>query len=133
MLQRLGFIIMGTFALIGALHGPGFWGRWTYGVPILAGAGWGIATAARHVWLQNLPADQVPDCGPGWYFMREYDFPLLDILREAFTGAGECAEVDWYFLGLSMPMWTLIWYVVLSVLILWALIANNAGERTAEQ
>lgn len=125
MLQRLGFMLMGIFALAGAIHGPKSWGRWLYGVPILAGAGWGITTAARHVWLQSLPADQVPDCGPGVYFMLEYDFPLMDIVREAFTGAGECAEVDWSFLGLTMPVWTLIWYVGLAVFMLWALVANR--------
>ncbi|RFF27551.1 MULTISPECIES: disulfide bond formation protein B [unclassified Wenzhouxiangella] len=132
-LQRLGFMIMGGFALLGAIHGPTAWGRWVYGVPILAGAAWGITTAARHIWLQNLPADQVPDCGPGMYFMLEYDFPLMEILREAFTGAGECAEVAWQFLGLSMPMWTLIWYVGLAVFTLWALLANKPGSRTQEQ
>lgn len=131
MLQRLGFMLMGVFALAGAIHGPASWGRWLYGVPILAGAGWGITTAARHVWLQNLPADQVPDCGPGMYFMLEYDFPLMDIIREAFTGAGECAEVDWSFLGLSMPMWTLIWYVALALFTLWALVAGSRDSTAA--
>jgi disulfide bond formation protein DsbB len=64
------------------------------------------------------------------YFMLEYDFPLMEILNEAFTGAGECAEVDWQFLGLSMPMWTLIWYVGLALFTLWALIAYRATDRT---
>jgi disulfide bond formation protein DsbB len=127
-LQRFGFMIMGAFALIAALHGPGRVGRWVYGVPILVGAGWGITTAGRHVWLQNLPADEVPDCGPGMYFMLEYDFPWMEILREAFTGAGECAEVDWHFLGLSMPMWTLIWYVALSLLLIFALFSRGAAR-----
>lgn len=128
-LQRLGFMVMGVFALAGALHGPRAWGRWIYGGAILVGAGWGITTAARHIWLQNLPADQVPDCGPGMYFMLEYDFPMMEILREAFTGAGECAEVDWAFLGLSMPAWTLIWYVGLAALTLWALFAARNATR----
>ncbi len=129
-LQRFGFMIMGLFALAGFIHGPRSWGRWLYGLPILIGAGWGITTATRHVWLQNLPADQVPDCGPGMYFMLEYEFPLAEILREAFTGAGECAEVDWQFMGLSMPTWTLIWYVALAVFLLLALFAQRRTRGT---
>ena len=58
---------------------------------------------------------QVPDCGPGFAFMVEF-FSLAEAVREAFTGSGECAEVDWAFLGLSMPGWTLIWYVVVLII-----------------
>ena len=120
MLQRFGFMIMGVVSLVAAIHGPKSWGRWVYAVPYLGGAGWGLATAGRHVWLQSLPADQVPDCGPGLFFMREFDFPMTEIIREAFTGAGECAEVSWTFVGLSIPMWTLLWYVALIVFMLMA-------------
>lgn len=120
-LQRLGFMVMGAFALGGLIFGPrGLW-RWFWGLPILVGGAWGIVTASRHVWLQHLPADQVPDCGPSMYFMLEMQFPLAEILNEAFTGAGDCAEVNWSFLGLSMPSWTLIWYVGLSFFTVWAL------------
>lgn len=124
-LQRLGFMVMGVFALGAAIHGPASWGRWVWGVPVLAGGAWGIVTAGRHVWLQNLPADQVPDCGPSMYFMLDTGFPLSEILNEAFTGAGDCAEVDWVFLGLSMPFWTLIWYVGLSLVVLLALLTRR--------
>jgi len=130
MLQRLGFMIMGVTALVAGLHGPSSWGRWVYLLPFLGGAGWGFATAGRHVWLQNLPADQVPDCGPGLYFMREFDFPFSEIVREAFTGAGECAEIDWQFLGLTFPGWALVWYVALTVFMLWISFrrADAAGQ-----
>src|SRR5690625_3912650 len=104
---------------------PRIMGRWVWGVPVLAGGAWGIVTAGRHVWLQNLPADQVPDCGPSMYFMLDTGFPLSEILNEAFTGAGDCAEVDWTFLGLSMPFWTLIWYVGLSLVVLLALLTRR--------
>lgn len=124
-LQRFGFMIMGAIALVAAIHGPKGWWRWVYAVPFAVGAGWGITTAARHVWLQNLPADQVPDCGPGMYFMMEFDYPIMEILQEAFTGAGECAEVDWQFMGLSMPAWTLVWYVLLTAFMLWAMIVRR--------
>jgi len=114
-LQRVAFITMALGALAGVVHGSrGGW-RWLYGGVVFAGGVWGVATAGRHLWLQGLPPDQVPDCGPGLAFMVEY-FSLFEAVREAFTGSGECAELDWSFLGLSMPGWTLVWYVVLMLI-----------------
>ncbi len=119
--QRGAFILLGVIFLIGALHAPsGQGGRRVYAVSALIAAGLGIAVAGRHVWLQHLPADQVPACGPDLSFMMEA-FPLADVLRKVFTGSGECAEVDWTFLGLSMPEWSLIWFVGLAA---WALYAG---------
>ena len=79
----------------------------------------GAGLAARHVWLQSLPADQVPACGPGLDYIMDA-FPLLDALELVFTGSGECAEVNWSFLGLSMPGWTFLWFVALGALALFA-------------
>ena len=111
-LQRVAFMVMALGALAGALHGSRGGLRWLYGVIVFAGGIWGLATAGRHLWLQSMPSDQVPECGPGFDFMLEY-FSLVEAITSAFTGSGECAEVDWAFLGLAMPAWTLIWYVLL--------------------
>ena len=73
----------------------------------------GVGTAVRHLWLQNLPPDHVPDCGPGLEYMLEV-FPLTETLRMVFTGAGECAEVSWSLLGVSVPGWALVWFVILT-------------------
>ncbi|MBS3743410.1 MAG: disulfide bond formation protein B [Wenzhouxiangellaceae bacterium] len=114
-LQRGAFFVMALGALLGLVHGSrGGW-RWVHGAVVFAGGVWGLATAGRHLWLQSLPADQVPECGPGFDFMVEY-FSLGEAIASAFTGSGECAEVDWSFLGLAMPAWTLIWYVVLMLI-----------------
>ena len=69
----------------------------------------GMAIAGRHVWLQNLPLDEVPDCGMGLNYMLD-TLPFTQVLREVFYGSGECAEIGWTFLGLTMPGWTFIWY-----------------------
>jgi len=126
-LQRFAFIAIALGALAGFVHGSRGAVRFVYGVVVFAGGLWGIATAGRHLWLQSLPADRVPDCGPGFAFMVEF-FSVGEAIREAFTGSGECAEVDWTFLGLSMPGWTLIWYVVL--MIITALSLRGAKGRT---
>ena len=80
----------------------------------------GVGIAARHVWLQNLPPDKVPGCGPGLDFMMA-NFPLSDVLEMVFSGSGECAEISWSFAFLSMPAWALIWLIVLGSFGIWSI------------
>ena len=124
--QRGAFIALGLVLLLGALHGPRHAAvRATYGVLALVCAAAGMAIAGRHLWLQNLPPNEVPACGPDLSYLMEA-FPLGDVLRKVFTGSGECAEVDWIFLGLAMPAWSLIWFVLLGF---WALYAGIRGRK----
>lgn len=111
-LQRLGFFVMGLFFLIGAVHNPGTRGYRWYALPVLLGGLFGAAVAGRHLWLQSLPPDQVPACGPSLDYLLS-TFPFTEAVSMIFRGSGSCATVDWSFLGLSMPGWTLIWYVLL--------------------
>jgi protein dithiol:quinone oxidoreductase len=112
--QRIAFATLGVVFLLGGLHAPkGAWGRRIYGLLALIPAGIGLAIAGRHVWLTTLPADQVPECGPPLQFMMEVN-PLTDVIKKVLTGSGECAKVDWTFLGLSMPAWSLVWFVLLA-------------------
>ncbi|MCL1634349.1 disulfide bond formation protein B [Luteimonas sp. SX5] len=118
--QRIAFAALGVVFLIGGLHAPkGGGGRRVYGVLALLAAGVGIGIAGRHVWLTHLPPDQVPHCGPPLEFMMETN-ALTDVIRKVMTGSGECAKVDWTFLGLSMPAWSLAWFLLLAVWALWA-------------
>jgi protein dithiol:quinone oxidoreductase len=118
--QRGAFVLLAAVFLIGALHSPrGAGGRRAYGLLALLAAALGTMVAGRHVWLQHLPADKVPACGPDLSYMMEA-FPFADVLRKVFTGSGECAVVDWTFLGLSMPEWSLAWFLAL---LAWALFA----------
>lgn len=106
-LQRIAMIVLGVVFLIAALHPAGVLGRRIYavllGLVALAGSG----VAGRHVWLTMLPPERVPACGPGLDFMLE-SFPLRDALSMVLSGSGECAEVAWRLLGLSMPVWVLM-------------------------
>ena len=65
-----------------------------------------------------MPEDQVPTCGPGFDYIFE-SFPLGEALALIFTGSGECADIDWVFLGLSMPTWTLISFIVIGAAGVW--------------
>lgn len=112
--QRIAFIVMGVFFLVGALHAPRSRLRWVYATGVWLGAVFGVAVAGRHLWIQTLPADQVPSCGPPLDYMFSA-FPFAKVLKMVFTGSGECAKVE-PILGLPMPAWTLLWFVLLAVL-----------------
>lgn len=117
MLQRVEFIVIGVLFLIAAAHNAGRIGRRIYsGLIVLFTLG-GIATASRHIWLQHLPKDQVPACGPGLDYMLQ-NFPMAEVWQELMHGSGECAEKGWTFLTLNIPEWSLIWYVLLGA---WAI------------
>ncbi len=111
--QRVAFVWMALWFLIGGLHAPGGRGRWAYVALVVLGALAGIGVAARQLWLQSLPPELVPACGPGLDYMLKA-FPLGQVITLVLRGSGDCAVVNWRFLGLSMAGWTLIWYVLLS-------------------
>ncbi|VAX08100.1 Periplasmic thiol:disulfide oxidoreductase DsbB, required for DsbA reoxidation [hydrothermal vent metagenome] len=112
--QRAAFLALGTIFLIAGLHNPaGRIGGRIYSLLIAIAGLIGAIIAGRHVWIQNLPADQVPECGPGLDYMLEV-FPFSEILEMVFTGSGECAEVSWTFLGLSIPGWAFVMFVGLT-------------------
>ena len=116
MFQRVMMCAMGAVFLIAALHNPGRAGAWGYAVAQLVLGAAGIGLALRHLWIQSLPADQVPACGMGIGYMFE-TLPLADVIARTLKGSGECAKVD-LVLGLSIPAWTLILFVLL---ILWSI------------
>lgn len=116
--QRVVFAWMGFIALLAFIHNPARTGRWIYAGLMVLGAIIGAAIAGRHIWLQNLPPGEVPECGPGLNYMLE-NFPVTEVLSSVLRGSGSCAEVKWTFVGMSMPMWTLIWYIGLGFLAIW--------------
>jgi len=110
--QRVFVILVGVFALLAFLHNPGGWGRRVYaGLCALAAAA-GAAVAGRHVWLQSLPEDLAPACGPSLGYMLE-TFPLSETIELVLMGDGNCAETVWTFMGLSIPTQTLILFIAL--------------------
>ena len=97
----------GAVALLAALHNPAVLGRQLYGGVTLLATLAGMAIALRHVRLQHLPADEVPECGPGLNYWLN-NFPVTDVIQKVLRGSGECAKVDWTFFGLSIPEMTLV-------------------------
>ena len=114
---------------VAALHGKM---RWLYASLVLLFAAGGITAAGRQLWLQSLPPDKVPQCGPDLYFMLQ-NFPLSRTLEKLITGTGECAVVDWSFLGLSIAGWSLVWFVILALYAVWLAInlTHQNQDRSA--
>jgi disulfide bond formation protein DsbB len=117
MVQRVIFIAILVMFALAALQGPKRLGQRIYAVLIGVLSLSGIGVAARHIWIQNLPKDQVPACGPGLDYMLE-TMPMADVLKELMHGSGECAEKGWTFLTLGIPEWSLLCYLGLG---LWSL------------
>ena len=127
LVQRGFFYAFGGVCLIAALHGRG---RVAYALLAALFALGGAATAGRQVWLQHLPPDKVPQCGPDLFFMME-NFPLSRTLQTLVSGTGECAAVDWTFLRLSIAEWSLLWFLGFLVTMLWLAIRGQGRNYSA--
>lgn len=118
LIQRGFYMAVFAVLVFAALHGPRRFGRTVYGITAALFALGGGIVAARQVWLQHLPADKVPQCGPDLYFMLE-NLPLSRTIQKLIQGSGECAEVKWTFLGLSIAEWSLACFSGLVLFTLW--------------
>ncbi|WP_415356842.1 disulfide bond formation protein B [Halioglobus sp. Uisw_031] len=118
MTQRVFVVAWGSIALIAALHNPLGWGSRVYAALCGLAACAGAAVAARHVWLQHLPEDQVPACGPSLDYMLE-NLPFEDTLSIVFAGDGNCANVSWSLLSFSIPEQTLAVFCAAILICLW--------------
>jgi len=127
--QRVGLIAMGLIALVAFIHNPisNAFKRF-YALLATLAIGWSVAVAARHVWLQHLPPDQVPSCGPGLNYLVDA-LPMKAVLKEVLSGSGECAAIDWTFLGQSLPVWSLLYFAILLLVCLWQLFRAYTAKK----
>ena len=112
MTQRALIFIVGAIALIATIHNPADSGTKIYGAATASIALLGMAVAARHVWLQQLPDHLVPACGPSLEYMLK-TLPFSETLQLIFMGDGNCAETVWIFAGLTIPQQTLGLFLIL--------------------
>lgn len=110
MTQRIFFCLTGALAFLAFVHNPQGLGMKIYGGLMAISSALGAAAAGRQIWLQHLPEDKVPACGPSLEYMIE-TFPFSEALKMLVMGDGNCAEVKWQFLGFSMPEWAMLWFV----------------------
>jgi protein dithiol:quinone oxidoreductase len=118
--QRIATILTGILFLIATLHNPRTTGARVYGALIGLAALGGVLISARHIWIQAQPPGTVAACGADLNYLMEI-MPVTDVVTKVLTGSGECGQIDWTLLGLSMPWWVAI---SLGVLGAWALVVN---------
>lgn len=125
--QRIFFFLAGLTAFIAFLANPQRRGRMVFSLTSAAFALAGGGFALRQIWLQNLPKDQVPACGPSLSYMIE-EFPFSEVLQTMLSGDGNCAEKGWVdpVLQLSIPQWSLIGFIMLTALCVWQALRKNA-------
>ena len=108
--QRLFFMGLGVLFLIGAFIKPASILQKIFTTlqvaTALGGAGWAI----RHWYLQANKESMIADCGVGFDYMFE-NFPLQKMFKLIFKGTGDCALIDWTFLGLTLPQLALICFI----------------------
>jgi protein dithiol:quinone oxidoreductase len=126
--QRVFAIATGVLALIAFIHNPQGRGRKIYAALTGLAAFGGATISGRQVWLQSLPEDQIPACGPTLDWMFETNFPLQEILSAMFFGEGSCAEIKWQLFGISIPGWTLVAFIFLISVAVFQFV--RSGERS---
>lgn len=112
--QRMCYIAITVIALIGAIHNPKCVMRMIYNALLFIAALIGAGIAGRQVWLQHLPPELVPECGPGLEYMMEV-FPFAEAMKMILSGSGECAEVHWTFLSFSIAEWSLVCFSLIVI------------------
>ena len=122
--QRVAVIAAGLIAITAALHNPAQVGIKVYGLLVVLASAVGSALAARQLYLQSLPEDQVPSCGPGLSYLLDV-FPMQEVIQMVLVGDGSCAEVVWTLLGISIPGWTLVGFIGLITLGLFQALRKN--------
>lgn len=126
MTQRLFFAMAGLMALIAFIHNPKALGRSVYGFVCAAFSFGGGGFAIRQIYLQHLPEDQVPACGPSLGYMIEV-FPMSEVITAMLSGDGNCAEVAWQdpVIGMSIPEWSLVGFISLGCICVFQALRNS--------
>lgn len=132
MTQRAFYLMLALTAIAALIHRPGKIGTRVYAAFAIVWADLGALTAGRQVWLQHLPDDQVPACGPSLGYMLE-TLPIAETFKTLMMGDGNCAEVQWTFMGLSMPEWSLVWFISFGLIAVYLLITAKDKPVTKQE
>jgi len=129
-LQRFFSILLGIIGFIGFFHNPKKINTFKiYLTAAILSTVFGAGFSLRQLYLQSLPADLVPSCAPDIGYLFD-SLPFIEVVMMAIQGDGNCAEVMWSFLGVSIPGWTLIAFFGIAIWLLRSLcIANEIHSQ----
>lgn len=117
-LSRYCFAVIGIVSLAATVHGPKGAFLKGYGILVALFAVTGIGISIRHSYLQHFPP-ALETCGTDLAFLMN-TLPLSQALPKIFQGTGSCSSVDWKMLGMSLPEWALVWFLIFGAGALWA-------------
>lgn len=126
--QRVAMLGAGIAFYHGMLVAPRGTGRWFFALWAALASAIGAFIAGRHVWLQSLPEDQRPACGPTLDYLVDI-LPLREVVQTVLRGDGNCAKIDWTFLSLSLPFWTMLGFIAL---IIFSLLTPLVGRSKSQ-
>ena len=124
-------IFLAAFTLINlaaAIHNPKRSGAYLYGLASMGSAMLGAITAVRQVLLQNAAPEQVNDCWPSLHYMIE-NLSLWQALQLSVKGTVDCVELNWTLFDLSLPEWSLLFFLAMLVLGIMQFSRLLAGRR----
>ena len=110
--QRAFIAIAGLLFFIWAAHNPKRLGAKIYALLVLAATSAGAYFSLKQLYLQSLPEEQVPQCGPPVDYLFE-TFSNFEVIAMLLRGDGNCAKIQWEFLSITMPGWVLLIFIVL--------------------
>jgi disulfide bond formation protein DsbB len=117
-LQRLLMAAFAGLCLVAALHAPGRSGWRIYAgiLSLIALAGAGVA--ARQVWLQASPPENMASCLDNLQHLLDTQ-SYLKVLWMVFSGDAGCSEITWSLFGISMPEWSLLAFTAMTLFALY--------------
>ncbi len=107
--QRVAVFVLAISYLSGFLIKKTFWMRFNIIFQFIFGI-FGASMAGRQVWLMHIPASERTGCMPDISLLWHY-LPFREIVRAFFSGTESCTENIWSWLGITMPEWTLGFFV----------------------
>lgn len=120
MFQRAVLVFVALVCVVGLLHRPDRRRQKIYSVAVLTGSLLGILFSARQVWLQYFPAPPGASCGVDpiyrWTESIGDNFGFLQMFGSVLKGSGDCSEIDWSLLGVSMGGWMLVIFLAMAAL-----------------
>ena len=125
--QRVAYWVAGIAALAAFLQGPQAFGRKVYGAFIVIASAAGAAVALRQAWLVRYP--EAFECGisPEEEFLNA--LPLARWWPDMFEANGDCVDVTWKFIGLTLPDWSAIFFILIAILATYATTVQDKRRR----
>ncbi|MBK5414037.1 disulfide bond formation protein B [Pseudomonas sp. TH31] len=115
LLQRGCLALLMVVCLVASVHGPRRFGSFVYWLLGLSASLGGTVAAWRQVLLQSDPQQQLAFCSfnlDDWFGNMPWGY----VVQGLFKGADDCAEISWTLFDLSIPEWSLLFFVAMLIL-----------------